>query len=111
MYKRHINTNTIENCNGVECIKIRRASIDKIMLYRDNYFVTISYRTYDDGGMSFINIVRLVVSCTTVIIDRFGRRKCPSDLQVGMLIDVNHSVFMTMSLPPQAVAYRIVINL
>lgn len=110
MNRNYINNNLVENCNGIDCIKVRAAVIDEITYYRDNYLVTVSYWTLNEDDTAYVNTVRLVVSPDTVITDTFGRRKCARDLKESIVIDVDYSIYMTMSIPPQVVAYRIVIN-
>lgn len=51
--------------------------------------------------------MRFVVNNDTDIIDRRGNRIRLRDLRPGQMIRVEHADFMTMSIPPQTVAFRI----
>ncbi len=90
--------------------RIRNGVIDNIQRSGPNYFVTISYRKQGDFNRTFTENLVLIVSQTTIIISLTGQRGGPGNLRVGMRVDVTFSARMTMSLPPQAVAYLIIYN-
>lgn len=51
--------------------------------------------------------MRFVVTDSTTIRDRRGRRIRLRDLRPGELVRIEHANFMTMSIPPQTTAYDI----
>lgn len=51
--------------------------------------------------------IRFVITNTTVILDRRGRRINLRDLRVGETVRVEHANFMTASIPPQTTAFSV----
>lgn len=51
--------------------------------------------------------IRFVITDSTVIRNRRGRRIRLEDLRVGDFVRVVHASFMTMSIPPQTTAYEV----
>jgi len=52
----------------------------------------------------------LIVSQDTIIRDQFGQNLSLRDLRESMVIDAEFSSAMTMSIPPQARAFRIIVK-
>ncbi|HHT97385.1 MAG TPA: hypothetical protein GXZ90_05780 [Clostridiales bacterium] len=101
--------NYIEPHDKKDYISIKGATIDDKMFYNGSCFILISYWTFHDN-MCINNTIRLVVNNDTIIHDEYGRRNSFCDLKINMIVDVDISVFMTMSIPPQAIAYRVIIQ-
>lgn len=79
-----------------------RVTTDRVVSVdtRNNFLITGNPRNMEDQ-------IRFVVNDRTVIRDQEGRRINLSDLSPGQMVKVEHAEFMTMSIPPQTVAYRI----
>lgn len=91
-------------------IRVRGAIIEEISEVRNSGYVTISYGVMRDFNTVHMELVTLIVSNSTRIRDRSGRRMRVSNLRVGMVVDAEFSVAMTRSIPPQARAYSITIE-
>lgn len=72
-----------------------------------NGLVTISYD--DRVNRRFNELVTLIVSPITVIQSTSGQRVNLNDLRIGMRVNAIFSNRMTRSIPPQAVAFLIVV--
>src|SRR5699024_1957795 len=91
-------------------IRVRGAIIEEISQVRDTGHVTIAYGVTGDFTTVRMELVTLIVSNSTRIRDRSGRRMRVSDLRVGMTVDAEFSSAMTRSIPPQARAYSITVE-
>lgn len=91
-------------------IQIQDAIIEEIYYYNRTGFVTISYGVMDDFSMLHMQLVTLIISRDTEILNQFGQDLSFRDLRKGMVIDAEFSSAMTRSIPPQANAYRIIVK-
>ncbi|MDF2609760.1 MAG: hypothetical protein K0R92_1234 [Lachnospiraceae bacterium] len=102
------------NCNGPSgddgSIRVQDAIIEEINFIDRIGHVTISYGIPGDFNMIHMELVTLIVSQDTVIRNESGRSLSMRDLREGMLVDVVFSSAMTMSIPPQARAFRIIVK-
>ena len=77
---------------------------DRIMeIDRNNNFILTG------NPRDMMSQIRFVVNNRTEIFNRRGNRLGLKDLRPGQMIRVDHADFMTMSIPPQTVAYRILV--
>lgn len=51
--------------------------------------------------------IRFNVSNNTVFLDRRGNRIGLGNIRAGQMVRVHHALFMTFSIPPQTLAYRV----
>ncbi|MDF2474237.1 MAG: hypothetical protein K0R21_2019 [Anaerocolumna sp.] len=102
------------NCNGPSgddgSIRVQDAIIEEINFIDRIGHVTISYGIPGDFNMIHMELVTLIVSQDTVIRNESGRSLSMRDLREGMLVDAVFSSAMTMSIPPQARAFRITVK-
>lgn len=91
-------------------ISVQDAVIEEISVSDRTRFVTISYGVLGNAGMIFMEVVKLIVSEDTVILDEMGNRIPFRNLQEGMRVDAWFSTIMTRSIPPQSNAFRIIVN-
>ena len=85
------------------------AIIEGINVDNRTGYVTISYGVMGEFCMVHINLVTLIVSQNTIILDQFGQNLSLRDLREGMIVDAEFSSAMTRSMPPQSRAYRITV--
>ena len=90
--------------------RIENGFIEDIVTSPQANLVTISYPVPQRNNMIKMEIIVLIVSPQTVIQDHRGNRMRFQELRVGMRIDANVSMRMTMSVPPQAQAYQIIVR-
>ena len=62
---------------------------------------------YTGIPFDILSQMRFVVTDSTTIRDRRGRRIRLRDLRPGDFVRIEHANFMTMSIPPQTTAYDI----
>jgi hypothetical protein len=93
-----------------EIISAQDAHIEAITLNNRNGFVTISYGIMGKAGMIHVELVKLVVIEDTIILDVFGSPIPLRNLRIGMRVDADFSARMTRSIPPQSVAFRIIVK-
>ncbi len=91
-------------------ISVQDALIEEISIYNRTCYVTISYGVLGDFSMIHMQLVTLVVSQDTIIRNQSGQNLSARDLREGMVIDAEFSSAMTMSIPPQARAFRIIVK-
>lgn len=87
-------------------ITITNALIEEISLQNDALVLTVSYENCVSCNR-VEEILRIVVSNNTNIIDENGRQLPSSELMVGMTINATVSPAMTRSIPPQTTASQI----
>lgn len=101
-------------CNSrsrnIDVVRIQDALIEEIFRINRTYYVTISYGVMSNFSMIFIELVTLIISEDTIIRDHFGQNLTIRDLREGMIIDADISSAMTLSIPPQARAFRITVK-
>ena len=97
---------TFDNFNTNSDITITNALIEEISLQNEALVLTVSYENCVNCNR-VEEILRIVVSNNTNIIDENGRRIPSSKLRVGMTINAIVSSAMTRSIPPQANASQI----
>ena len=85
-------------------------SSKKFSIYNRTSYVTISYGVMGDFSMIHMQLLVLIVSQDTIIRNQFGQNMPARDLREGMVIDAEFSSAMTMSIPPQARAFRITVK-
>ena len=85
-------------------INISDATIDNISRKNNTTFVTISYTDCINCRPS-AQILRLVVTNSTLILDENGNIIPVTDLRKGMTINAAYSSATTRSIPPQATAF------
>jgi hypothetical protein len=90
--------------------RIENGFIEDIVRSPQANLLTVSYPVPQRNNMIKMELIVLVVSPQTVIQDHRGNRMRFQELQVGMRIDANVSTRMTMSIPPQAQAYQIIVR-
>lgn len=100
--------NTASANNNV--ISTLDAVIERIYTNGNASYVIISYVTVDGNFMVHKNLVTLVVSPNTIILDPFGQNISFNALRIGMIVDADYSTAMTYSIPPQTRAFRIVVS-
>lgn len=91
-------------------IRVEDALIEEISIYNRTSYVTISYGVMGDFSMIHMQLLVLIVSQDTIIRNQFGQNMSARDLREGMIIDAEFSSAMTMSIPPQARAFRITVK-
>ncbi|RGY95860.1 hypothetical protein [Clostridium sp. AM58-1XD] len=90
-------------------LRIDNALIEEVSFTtRNTGSILVSYSSQRQNGLTFIEVIRLNVSNSTVIINSSGARVCFCDLRKGMWINVTFSPNMTRSIPPQSNAFMIV---
>ena len=90
-------------------LRIDNALIEEVSFTtRNTGYLLVSYSSQRQNGLTFIEVIRLNVSNSTVIINSSGARVCFCDLRKGMRINVTFSPNMTRSIPPQSNAFMIV---
>lgn len=90
-------------------IRIKDGVIEDIFMHNRVGYVTVSYGIMGDFNMTHITFVTLIVNAGTRIQNEFGRNMVFSNLRVGMRINAIISSRMTMSYPPQSIAYEITV--
>lgn len=73
-------------------------------------WLLVSYAVPGPNNLTKIELLRLNVGQSTVIVDSFGRTVCLCDIRVGSWVDTEFSPAMTRSIPPQTTAFRIVVR-
>lgn len=96
--------------SGNQIQRIENGFIEDIVTSPQANLVTVSYPVPQRNNLIKMEIIVLVVSSQTVIQDHRGNRMRFHELRVGMRIDANVSSRMTMSIPPQAQAYQIIVR-
>lgn len=91
-------------------IRVQDAFIEEIFTANRTCYVTISYGVMGDFSMIHMELVTLIVSQDTIIRDQFGQNLPMRSLREGMVIDAEFSSAMTMSIPPQARAFIIIVK-
>lgn len=104
----------LEICNVTSrnnaSIRVQNAFIEEVSNANRTCYVTISYGVKGDFSMTHMKLVTLIVSQDTIIRDQFGQNLPMRSLRKGMVIDAEFSSAMTMSVPPQARAFRITVK-
>jgi hypothetical protein len=90
-------------------IQVQGAIIEDIFINNRTGNVTISYGVMGNFNMIHKELVVLIVNQDTNIRSRNGQSMTIRDLRIGMIIDATFSSAMTRSMPPQAVAYQIIV--
>lgn len=90
-------------------ITVENALIEEIFTRNRTGFVTISYGIMGRNRMVQKQVVTLIIGESTAIWDQFGNPTRFRNLNVGMVVNVRFSSNMTRSIPPQAMAFSIVI--
>lgn len=89
---------------------IHDAIIEEIEKIENYFYVTVTFQEKDHNVAGPIQSIILIVSQQiTRLFDEERRIILPENLEVGMLIDALISSRMTMSLPPQALAFQIIV--
>lgn len=70
----------------------------------------ISYIRPGTEMMEFIELLRLIITTNTVILDSSGSPTDSSAIHKGMYIDAIYSPVMTRSIPPQSNAFLIIVK-
>lgn len=91
-------------------ISVQNALIEEVYNANRTCYVTISYGVKGDFSMIHMELLTLIVSQETIIRDQFGQNLPMRSLREGMIIDAEFSSAMTMSIPPQARAFRIIVK-
>lgn len=95
-----------------DAIRTQNATIEEIRIIRDIGYVTISYGAMGEYNRFHKELISLVVTGETIILDSYGNYLSLINLREGMFVDVEFSSAMTRSIPPQTKAFRIfVINM
>lgn len=89
-------------------IYISKGTITEIVHEQETTLITVKY-TEHTGNSKTEQIVRLVLTPNTVILDKNCVPSSIMKLQTGMVINASFSPAMTRSIPPQAVAFEIFI--
>ena len=89
---------------------IQNGFIEDIVRSRQNTLVTVSYPVPKPNQMIMMEMIVLVVSPQTIILDHRGNRMRVQELQIGTRIDAEVSTRTTFSMPPQAQAYQIIVR-
>lgn len=90
--------------------RIDNGFIEDIVTSQQANLLTVSYPVPQRNNMIKMEVIVLVVSAQTIIQDHRGNRMRFSQLRVGMRIDAKVSSRRTMSIPPQAQAYQIIVR-
>jgi hypothetical protein len=98
------------NSRDNDTIRVQDAFIEEISIINRTSHVTISYGVMGKFSMIHMELVILIVSQDTIIRNQLGQNMSMRDLREGMVIDAEFSSAMTMSIPPQARAFRIIIK-
>lgn len=101
---------TVSDQGNEKVIRVYDSIITRIFTDGGTGYVTISYVVVGPNNMLRNNIVTLVVDPNTIILSPFGESFSFNDLRVGMIVDVDFSSKMTKSIPPQSVAFKIVVS-
>lgn len=105
------NANEVSRDTGnVDVISILDATIERIFTNENSRYITISYITADQYSMIHKNFITLVVGPDTLILNPFGESVSFDSLRPKLFVDVDLSAAMTFSIPPQAKAFRIIVN-
>lgn len=75
-----------------------------------NGSILISYGVLVQNNMIQVEVLQLNISQDTVIINQLGEALCLCDLRPGMRIDAIFSAAMTRSIPPQSMAFQIIVK-
>lgn len=107
-------TENFRSCNQCnrpryDVIRTQGAIIEDISMNNRTGYVTISYGVIGAFQMIHKKVIVLLVNQNTIIKNQFNRNMLFRDLKVGMIIDAEYSRAMTRSMPPQAMAYRIMV--
>lgn len=94
---------------GPDTIRAFEATIEDISITNQTSHVTISYGIMGDNCLIHMTLVTLIVTSRTRIQNSRGQTFPLRNLRKGMKIDALFSTRMTMSIPPQATAYRITV--
>lgn len=94
--RENVNPNPNPNPNIPNIVEDRVMEIDA----RNNFL-------YTGNPNDIMSQMRFVVNNMTEIYDRRGNMISLRDLRHGQMVRVEHADFMTMSIPPQTVAFRI----
>lgn len=98
------------NSRDNDTIRVQDAFIEEISIVNRTSHVTISYGVMGNFSMIHMELVTLIVSQDTIIRNQLGQNLSMRDLREGMVIDAEFSSAMTMSIPPQARAFRIIVK-
>ncbi len=105
------NPNEVSRDTGnVHVISILDATIERIFTSENSRYITISYITADQYSMIHKNFITLVVTPDTIILNPFGESVSVDSLRPNLFVDVDLSAAMTFSIPPQARAFKIIVN-
>jgi hypothetical protein len=97
------------NSSSNSIIRVEDATIEEISTSNQCGYVTITYGMLGELNRIHLQVVNLIVRRNTIIRDQFGRNLQFGDLREGMLVNVEFSSAMTMSIPPQSNAFRITV--
>ena len=62
---------------------------------------------YTGSANNVYSQMKFIVTNTTIILDRRGRRISLRSIRPGQLVKISHATFQTLSIPPQTTAYSI----
>lgn len=99
--KFHLTITGADAQPDVHVAPIKDGTVTEIVHGKEGYFVTIN---------GFAHGIRLGVYDTTEIVSADGKKLAVTDLKPGMNISATVGAAMTMSIPPQATASKIVVN-
>lgn len=92
-------------------LRVENALVEEVFTNnRRTGYILISYGVEGQNDMIFIEMLRLNVDRSTVILNQFGQELCLCEIRKGMWIDADFSPAMTRSIPPQSRAYRIIVR-
>lgn len=97
--------------NNQNVISVQDAIIERIFVdNRRTGYVTISYKIMNQFNMVLINFVTLIVDPASIIQDQYDQSLPFWSLREGMIVNADFSPKMTRSIPPQSLAFRIIVS-
>lgn len=92
-------------------LRINNAFVEEVSsTTRNSGYLIVSYSNPAPNGLTAIELIRLNVSNSTIILNSFNLPMCFCDIRPGMWIDVSFSSLMTRSIPPQSNAFMIIVR-
>ncbi|KYH29148.1 MULTISPECIES: hypothetical protein [Clostridium] len=95
---------------NIDTISILDATIERVFTSGNSRYITISYVFINEYSMVYKNYITLVVGPDTLILNPFGESFPFNSLRPKLFVDADFSRTMTFSIPPQARAFKIIVN-
>lgn len=90
-----------------QTITVRNAVITDVNILPTGTFVTISYEVFNVFNQFTTQLVQLIITQNTLILNQLNQRISVWGLREGMRVNATFSTAMTRSNPPQSVAIQI----